>query len=71
MPTGQLYTGVLYDALELASLTGPARARATRWIVVVSALYGALRLPRLRGPLPARDGHLGAGCRWRSCGGDR
>lgn len=44
VPTGQLYTGVLYDALELPSLTGPARARATRWIVVVSALYGALRL---------------------------
>lgn len=44
VPVGQLYTGVLYDALELASLTGPARARATRWVVIVSALYGALRL---------------------------
>lgn len=43
-PVAQLYTGVLYDALEVASLTGPARARATRWIVVVSALYGAVRL---------------------------
>lgn len=44
VPAGQLYTGVLYDALRLTTLAGPARARATRWIVVVSALYGALRL---------------------------
>ncbi len=44
VPAGQLYTGVLYDALGLATLTGPSRARATRWIVIVSALYGALRL---------------------------
>lgn len=44
VPVASLYTGVLYDALEIASLTGPAKARATRWIVVVSALYGALRL---------------------------
>lgn len=38
-----LYTGVLYDALDLASLDAPARRRANRWLVVVSALYGALR----------------------------
>lgn len=44
VPVAQLYTGVLYDALEVASLSGPARSRATRWIVVISALYGALRL---------------------------
>lgn len=44
VPVAQLYTGVLYDALEVASLTGPSRSRATRWIVVISALYGALRL---------------------------
>jgi cytoplasmic iron level regulating protein YaaA (DUF328/UPF0246 family) len=38
-----LYTGVLYDALDLASLDPAARRRANRWLVVVSALYGALR----------------------------
>lgn len=43
LPASQLYTGVLYDALDLASLDGAARRRASRWIVVVSALFGALR----------------------------
>lgn len=43
-PVTQLYTGVLYDALDLASLAGPAKARAQRWLVVVSAAYGALRM---------------------------
>jgi len=38
-----IYTGVLYDALGLASLDTAARRRANRWIVVVSALYGAVR----------------------------
>lgn len=43
-PAGTLYTGVLYDALDLPSLTGPARRRANSWLVVVSAAYGALRM---------------------------
>jgi cytoplasmic iron level regulating protein YaaA (DUF328/UPF0246 family) len=38
-----LYTGVLYDALGLRSLTPEARRRAARRVVVVSALFGALR----------------------------
>ena len=38
-----LYTGVLYDALDLGSLDAPARRRAGRRLVVVSALFGALR----------------------------
>lgn len=37
-----LYTGVLYDALDVASLDAAARRRATRRLVVVSALFGAL-----------------------------
>lgn len=38
-----LYTGVLYDALDLSTLDGAARRRANRRLVVVSALFGALR----------------------------
>ena len=43
-PVAQLYTGVLYDALDLASLCPAAQRRARRWIVVQSAAFGALRL---------------------------
>ncbi|HQA13960.1 MAG TPA: peroxide stress protein YaaA, partial [Ornithinibacter sp.] len=42
-PAAEVYTGVLYDALGLATLDTAARRRANRWIVVVSALYGAVR----------------------------
>ena len=39
-----LYTGVLYGALNLRSMDPATRRRANRWLVVISALYGALRL---------------------------
>jgi cytoplasmic iron level regulating protein YaaA (DUF328/UPF0246 family) len=39
----EVYTGVLYDALGLATLDTAARRRANRWLVVVSALHGAVR----------------------------
>lgn len=42
-PAAQVYTGVLYDALDLASMDPAARRRANRWLVVISALHGALR----------------------------
>lgn len=42
-PAAEVYTGVLYDALDLASLDTASRRRANRWIVVVSALHGAVR----------------------------
>ncbi len=38
-----LYTGVLYDALDLGTLDAAAKRRAARRLVVVSALFGALR----------------------------
>ncbi len=38
-----VYSGVLYEALDLASLSGPARRRATSWLAVTSALFGLLR----------------------------
>lgn len=41
---GRVYSGVLYDALDLGSLDAPAKRRAQRSIVVASALFGALRL---------------------------
>lgn len=44
LPAGQLYSGVLYDALDLPSMDTAARRRANRWIAVQSALYGVLRL---------------------------
>ena len=44
VPVHRLYTGVLYDALDVASLSPAACRRANRSVVVVSALWGALRL---------------------------
>lgn len=44
VPVRRLYTGVLYDAMDLAGMDAAAGRRATRRVVVVSALYGALRL---------------------------
>ena len=43
-PAGEVYSGVLYDAFDLASLHTAARRRATRSVVVQSALFGAVRL---------------------------
>jgi uncharacterized protein len=43
LPTSELYTGVLYEALDLSGLPPAARRRAGRSLVVVSALWGALR----------------------------
>ena len=38
-----VYSGVLYEALGIGSLTGPARRRATSWLAVTSGLFGLLR----------------------------
>jgi cytoplasmic iron level regulating protein YaaA (DUF328/UPF0246 family) len=43
LPVANLYTGVLYEALDLSSMDSASRRRANRWLVVISALYGALR----------------------------
>jgi cytoplasmic iron level regulating protein YaaA (DUF328/UPF0246 family) len=47
-----IYTGVLYDALDLASLDQAARRRATRWLAVTSSLFGLVgpadRIPSYR-----------------------
>jgi uncharacterized protein len=39
----KVYTGVLYDALDLASLSAGARRRATARLAVTSSLFGLVR----------------------------
>ncbi|MFC5800184.1 peroxide stress protein YaaA [Streptomyces formicae] len=43
-PAGEIYTGVLYDALGLATLDAAARRRARQWLLVFSGLWGAVRV---------------------------
>ena len=38
-----LYTGVLYDHLDLASLDASSRRRASRWLAITSSLFGLVR----------------------------
>lgn len=40
----RLYSGVLYEALDLAGLPADARRRAARWIAITSSLFGLVRL---------------------------
>jgi len=49
-PAGQIYSGVLYDALGLATLGQRARARASADLAICSALFG---LVRVSDPIPA------------------
>ena len=42
-PARHVYTGVLYEAMGLRHLTGPAAVRADSWLAVTSALWGLLR----------------------------
>ncbi|WP_181789206.1 peroxide stress protein YaaA, partial [Streptomyces phytophilus] len=39
-PAGQIYTGVLYDALGLATLDAAAKRRASASLLVFSGLWG-------------------------------
>lgn len=70
-----VYTGVLYDALGLSTLDASARRRATRQVLITSALFGVLgpadrvpayrlsagvRLPRLGGVARHWSRHLSA-----------
>jgi cytoplasmic iron level regulating protein YaaA (DUF328/UPF0246 family) len=50
VPAIQRYTGVLYDALDIRSLSRAQRARADRRLAVGSALFG---LVRAADPIPA------------------
>ena len=64
LTVAELYTGVLYDALDLPSLTGPAAARAAGGVLVFSGLWGVLRptdrVPPYRCSMGVRLPGLGA-----------
>jgi len=44
LPAAQVYTGVVYAALDYPTLTNAARRRADEWVLVSSALWGAVHL---------------------------
>ncbi|MFJ8692546.1 peroxide stress protein YaaA [Streptomyces roseolilacinus] len=69
-PAGEVYTGVLYDALGLATLDAAARERARASLLVFSGLWGAARIddriPSYRCSMGVRLPGLGAlGAYWR------
>jgi cytoplasmic iron level regulating protein YaaA (DUF328/UPF0246 family) len=39
----RVYSGVLYEALDLPSLDGAAKRRATQWVAITSGLFGLVR----------------------------
>ncbi|HSV39546.1 MAG TPA: peroxide stress protein YaaA [Nocardioidaceae bacterium] len=39
----RVYSGVLYEALDLPSLEGAAKRRATQWVAITSSLFGLVR----------------------------
>ncbi|MDX2524080.1 peroxide stress protein YaaA [Streptomyces europaeiscabiei] len=70
-PAGQVYTGVLYDALDLATLETAAKQRAARSLLVFSGLWGAVRvtdrIPSYRCSMGVRLPGVGAlGTHWRT-----
>ncbi|MFC8196139.1 peroxide stress protein YaaA [Streptomyces sp. NPDC060006] len=70
-PAGEIYTGVLYDALGLASLDTAARRRASRSLLVFSGLWGAVRvtdrIPSYRCSMGVKLPGLGSlGAHWRA-----
>ncbi|MFD7981355.1 peroxide stress protein YaaA [Streptomyces sp. NPDC059071] len=69
-PAGEIYTGVLYDALGLATLDAAARKRAAGSLLVFSGLWGAVRvtdrIPSYRCSMGVKLPGLGAlGAHWR------
>jgi cytoplasmic iron level regulating protein YaaA (DUF328/UPF0246 family) len=69
-PAGRIYSGVLYEALDLATLAPAAERLARRSVLISSGLWGAVRLtdriPPYRCPVGARLPGVGAlGAYWR------
>jgi uncharacterized protein len=73
MPAVERYTGVIYDALDVASLTGSARAFAAEHLAIGSALFGLLRaddpIPAYRLSHDSRLPGLQLGGLWRAAVG--
>lgn len=44
LPASQVYTGVLFAALDYATLPAATRRRVDRWVLVFSGLWGAVHL---------------------------
>ncbi|SCF26106.1 peroxide stress protein YaaA [Micromonospora chokoriensis] len=70
-PAERLYTGVLYEALDLASLPATAQRAARRSIMISSGLWGVVRLadriPPYRCPIGAPLPDVGAlSAYWRT-----
>ncbi|KJK56062.1 peroxide stress protein YaaA [Saccharothrix sp. ST-888] len=70
LPAGEVYTGVLFDALGLAKMDEAAYRRAERSLLVFSGLWGALRIgdriPPYRCSMGVKLPSLGAlGAYWR------
>lgn len=70
-PAGEIYTGVLYDALGLATLDAKARRLAGSSLLVFSGLWGAVRvgdrIPSYRCSMGVKLPGLGAlGAYWRA-----
>ncbi|WP_329042255.1 peroxide stress protein YaaA [Streptomyces sp. NBC_01422] len=70
-PAGEIYTGVLYDALGLATLDTAAKRRAGQSLLVFSGLWGAVRvgdrIPSYRCSMGVKLPGLGAlNAHWRA-----
>ncbi|MCQ4044886.1 peroxide stress protein YaaA [Streptantibioticus rubrisoli] len=71
LPAGELYTGVLYDALGLSTLDAGSARRARDTLLIFSGLWGALRVddpvPSYRCSMGVKLPALGAlGAYWRA-----
>jgi cytoplasmic iron level regulating protein YaaA (DUF328/UPF0246 family) len=67
-PASEVYTGVLYERLDLAGLPAAARRRARREVLIASALWGVVRLedriPYYRFSAKARLKRIGPPSAW-------
>lgn len=70
LPAIERYTGVIYDALDAATLSSGARAFAARHLIIGSALFGLLRaddqIPAYRLSHDSRLPGVALGKLWRS-----
>jgi uncharacterized protein len=68
VPAWQRYTGVVWDHLDVATLTPPARALASKSVVVISGLLGLVALddptPDYRLKIGARPPAIGTLSKW-------